>query len=272
MIKKKKHPTNVCAYDLVLNNEKVGYCEAIYTGKSKRHWNGHATVNGVTHTLSEVFSAKRLIDELNDLFAGVEAPKAKPVAKKATVKPNQNIPSTVPRRARINVDFSNLEALQQQCIDKLAECYEKATQIFPNNMFMSLPTIDFEARGQKAGCAYLFKNHISINPVFLVEQADNNFIEDTIPHELAHLIAFNMYGHKGHGKPWKSVMIKLGYEPERCHSYDTTNAKVRHTKKARFTCGCPGKVGTIGMIRAKRHLRGERLFSCKTCREQIVII
>jgi SprT protein len=52
----------------------------------------------------------------------------------------------------------------------------------------------------------------------LVSQYLPNFMVDTIPHELAHLVAWTVYNEPGHGTAWKHVMRSLGLEPTRCHS------------------------------------------------------
>lgn len=43
---------------------------------------------------------------------------------------------------------------------------------------------------------------------------------DTIPHELAHHVAYRVFGDKGHGKHWKHVMIRYGLEPRIYHSME----------------------------------------------------
>lgn len=43
----------------------------------------------------------------------------------------------------------------------------------------------------------------------------------TLLHELAHAICFWVHEKEadGHGPKWKEIMIRLGQEPSRCHSY-----------------------------------------------------
>ncbi len=41
----------------------------------------------------------------------------------------------------------------------------------------------------------------------------NLYRSDIIPHELAHLVAFTVYGDTGHGKAWKQIMVDLGLTP-----------------------------------------------------------
>ena len=39
-----------------------------------------------------------------------------------------------------------------------------------------------------------------------------------IPHELAHMVAWDIYKDPGHGADWKRVMVIYGIPPDRCHS------------------------------------------------------
>jgi SprT protein len=65
-------------------------------------------------------------------------------------------------------------------------------------------------------------------------------VNQTVPHEMAHLIAYAVFGTriKPHGHEWKYVMRVLGKEPNRCHRLDTTS--VRKVRKAvtRITFHC----------------------------------
>jgi len=49
-------------------------------------------------------------------------------------------------------------------------------------------------------------------------QYTEQFVEDTIPHELAHLVAFTVYGDPGHGSGWKTVIHKMNISTNRCHT------------------------------------------------------
>jgi predicted SprT family Zn-dependent metalloprotease len=80
-----------------------------------------------------------------------------------------------------------------------------------------------------AGYAYYGQNKVKFNPILLHEN-ETDFLEDTVPHELAHLFSVELYGimqGRGHGHNWKYVMQRLGVTPKRCHDYDTENARVK---------------------------------------------
>jgi SprT protein len=101
---------------------------------------------------------------------------------------------------------------------------------------IDLPTasIDFSLRGRCAGQACIARNgqvSLRINRQLLAENLDD-FLNQTIPHEVAHLVVNWPYRKKRqrpqpHGLEWQAVMQNcFGLEPKRCHSYQTTPARI----------------------------------------------
>ena len=45
---------------------------------------------------------------------------------------------------------------------------------------------------------------------------------NTVSHELAHVIAFNLYRKSGHGTTWQLIHQAMGGTAERCHDMDVT--------------------------------------------------
>lgn len=70
-----------------------------------------------------------------------------------------------------------------------------------------------------AGRAFIEENPQKIDlSTDLFCQYTDHMIVDTIPHELAHLVAYTIYGDPGHGKGWYSVLERMGIQTTRCHS------------------------------------------------------
>lgn len=113
-----------------------------------------------------------------------------------------------------------LQTIQQRCVDRIVQCHSLV------NTTMASPTVSFDLRGTTAGQAYPGKNHIRLNGQLLNENIDD-FIEQTVGHEWAHLAAANLHGQKirSHGPEWKRVMQRLGLDPARCHTYTTKKAR-----------------------------------------------
>jgi ATP-dependent exoDNAse (exonuclease V) alpha subunit/predicted SprT family Zn-dependent metalloprotease len=86
-----------------------------------------------------------------------------------------------------------------------------------------IPLLTFEGiRNRKTvGRAYFTKNRIALNPIWCAvddEEVLKSIIEETIPHEICHLVAYRQHKDHGHGKPWKLAMMKMGLMPSRFHT------------------------------------------------------
>lgn len=150
-------------------------------------------------------------------------------------------------------------------ITKLNETLAKARQLFGRDF--PAPRVTFDLRGRTAGMAHYTQNLIRLNDVLLRENGDA-FVARTVPHEVAHLLAHQIYGHgiRPHGPEWKNVMRRLGLVPSRCHSYDTTNAVTRRVEKFSMFCACQEHKVTRRVV-AKVEM-GAR-YTCRKCRTPI---
>lgn len=123
--------------------------------------------------------------------------------------------------------------------------------------------------GRIAGTAQFETLTITLNKKLLLKNV-NEYLSEIIPHEAAHLIADIKHPedrHIYHGKAWKSVMRKLGCEPRRCHSLDTT---VVFTKSNyRYVCGCDGKIFSISKIVHNKIKSGD-VRSCRSCDTRVI--
>lgn len=154
-----------------------------------------------------------------------------------------------------------------QVYAKVQETLEKAKQIFGREFPM--PKIHFDLQGRTAGSARASENLIRINPILLRENGDT-FIARTVPHEVAHLITRQVYGMgrnvKPHGPEWRSVMVRLGLPPTRCHSYDVTNSAIRTRARHSVFCACMEHKVTEKVV---RKIEMGSVYKCRKCRSQI---
>lgn len=152
---------------------------------------------------------------------------------------------------------AGLRLKARECI---AHYIERANR--EQRVAITMPTCSFDLRGRTAGMAYQQRNHVQLNAVLLVENFDD-FISDTIPHEVAHLVVWVKYGRKAaaHGAEWKEVMRRFDVEPSRTHSLDTENSGVA-TVLFRYRCACQ----TFELTRRTHPgaLAGNRY--CKSCK------
>ena len=150
--------------------------------------------------------------------------------------------------------------LQKLIDDSILETYLKAQEIYKKTF--ELPKIVFVDMGVIAGRANSSNNTIELSPTLLKENTES-FINQTIPHEIAHIITTKVYGWRAsaHGREWKSVMVRLGKRPDRCHKYDTTSVQ-KVNKPYRYKCSCQ-----VHMVSHTVHGRmGEQVYTCRKCK------
>jgi SprT protein len=135
---------------------------------------------------------------------------------------------------RANPSFTKLD-IRSDITRRVEVIYALASQFWPQAT-LPLPTIDFDLRGVIAGKAFYSSYRLQFNAPLAADNRDE-FLDQTVPHECAHLIARTLYGSIApHGKEWKYVMVQLGARPARCHSYDveTHRRSTRHI----YHCAC----------------------------------
>ena len=79
------------------------------------------------------------------------------------------------------------------------------------------PRVTLNARLKTtAGRAFLEDGYIELSPELMWEHTEQ-FTRDTIPHELAHLVAFKVYSDPGHGRGWKLIVREFNIPTTRLH-------------------------------------------------------
>lgn len=125
----------------------------------------------------------------------------------------------------------------------------------------------FNLRGMAAAVAYPTRNAIRINHR-LLEQNTEDFLLNTVPHEVSHLIAYRVHGQgiAPHGVEWAAIMREVyGLEPLRCHHYDV---RASLTTAYFYLCGCDA--GHTLTTRRHNNARRGRLYLCRRCRQPLV--
>lgn len=87
--------------------------------------------------------------------------------------------------------------------------------------------IRFDLRGRAAGVAGLRGGgyFMRFNKDMMLNEGWDHLINDTVPHELAHIICIANGSDRGHGYFWRKTCIELGGSGERCHSEEVVYAK-----------------------------------------------
>lgn len=128
----------------------------------------------------------------------------------------------------------------------------------------SMPSVSYDLNSTVGGTADYTLWHIQVNTRMLVENKDDYLI-NTIGHEVAHLITFDNHGKrtKGHGKEWADTMAIFGLEPERCHSYKTYSKPRKLLKRFLYVCKC-NRVYRLTITRRRQIERGVKVY-CPPC-------
>jgi predicted SprT family Zn-dependent metalloprotease len=131
------------------------------------------------------------------------------------------------------------EDLQKKVEAKMKACYEIATKHY--NLKFEFPEVRYDIKSRVGGLAFYQLNLIRYNLILLVEN-EEDYIKNTVPHEVAHLIAYKVWQQDKtpnkkklmpHGKLWKEVMGVLEVVPEVKHYYDCTSIQRFAKRKAR---------------------------------------
>lgn len=153
-------------------------------------------------------------------------------------------------------------------LERTGEYCLKAYQIYGVRIE---PTVLFDLKGRTMGIANHRDCVLRFNLTALnVDGGWKHLLEETVPHEVAHLVQYAI-GPKDrktnppHGKIWKGVMRQFGHKPEVYHSIDLPPARVRRTFE--YLCGC--KTHTISSVIHNRIKKGNS-YRCRDCREVIM--
>lgn len=152
--------------------------------------------------------------------------------------------------------------MPEQIHARVEACYQQA-EIFFKRPF-TRPQVSFKLRGQKAGVAHLTENKLRFNPQ-LYRENQEDFLRQTVAHEVAHLIAHQLFGLsiQPHGEEWQLIMRGV-YElpPHRCHTYDV---KRREVSRFIYRCQCPQGEFPFSAQRHALVAKGRRYF-CRRCK------
>jgi SprT protein len=158
----------------------------------------------------------------------------------------------------------------------IQDCIFMAEKMF--GVGVKVPEVRYDLVGKAAGQAIYRRIGgsayvIRINPILLNEN-EEYVINQTIPHEMAHIVVYQFYHARGidvngHGKEWKRVMRHFGLEPNRCHNMNVTTVNVlKKRTEYKFKCGCVGNVYVLSKNKYTRWANGTT-YTCRKCNTQI---
>ncbi|MCE9679289.1 SprT family zinc-dependent metalloprotease [Shewanella sp. AS1] len=160
--------------------------------------------------------------------------------------------------------MASTETLQQaQLLSQVESCYQQAEGKLKHSF--PRPEVNFKLRGKSAGTAHLQLNKLRFNATLLEENPDI-FMQQVVPHEICHLLAYQLFGRvKPHGKEWQSLMVSIyGLKPDTTHSLDTRSVA---GKTFTYRCDC-GPV-ELSIRRHNKVVRKETQYRCRRCQQPL---
>jgi len=163
-----------------------------------------------------------------------------------------------------------ITALQKDRVCTLTNNYIIRANTFFHSRFKT-PVVLFDLIGRAAGMLRVKSagTEIRYNPYIFAKYFDDN-LATTIPHEVAHFIAYKLYSpHRvqPHGKEWRQVMEVFGVEAVRTCQYDLTGIPVRQQQRFSYQCSC-----TQYEFTSRRHNQAEKgkgYYLCRQCGDVI---
>jgi predicted SprT family Zn-dependent metalloprotease len=117
----------------------------------------------------------------------------------------------------------------------------------------------FDQAKRRLGCCKYTKKLITLSKPLCIENLDKVYgkLTDTILHEIAHALSYQLYGSegRGHGSKWRSIAKQIGCDGKRCYSHNDVKSV-----KAKYTLTCP-----TCEIESPRHRKPKYAYACGKC-------
>lgn len=156
--------------------------------------------------------------------------------------------------------------MSEALLQRVEACYQLAEAFFQRPFLR--PAVSLRLRGLKAGVAHLTENKLRFNAQ-LYRENQEHFLRQTVAHEVAHLVAHQLFGDRiqAHGEEWQLIMRGV-YElpPNRCHNYEVQR---RVATRYIYRCPCPESDFPFTAQRHKLVRQGRR-YLCRRCRGILV--
>lgn len=158
--------------------------------------------------------------------------------------------------------------VEQQVHDTIQQWMNRAVELWPDRIEFPQHTTSFDLKGRVAGWASTNlgdgSTEMRLNVVALSDETMRDYIiNQTIPHEVAHMVASKLHGRGvGHGFMWKNIMLKFGKPPTTTHNLPLPRA--RKTKRYEYVCAC--RTYWLGKNRHYKLQNNPRYYQpCLTC-------
>lgn len=168
-----------------------------------------------------------------------------------------------------------VDALEARAQEALDDWVARANELFQpvHGVRILCPRLVFDLRGRGAGLAVYQSRKRRGEPGLirlngqLLQEHPQEMINETIPHELAHIAAHRLFGSriKPHGVEWRAVMAAFGKSPDVSHQMAAQ--PTRRLRRYHYYCGCR-QGAELTSIRHKRAQRGAA-YLCRKCDQRL---
>jgi SprT protein len=164
--------------------------------------------------------------------------------------------------------------MKNKVVESVKQFINKYNKSFSKKAY-DIP-IKFTKRGKCAGCVSYHGDNVEFNfNMVLLRENFEDFLLNTVPHEVAHFVTWIQYGHQYtksgrriiHGKDWKNMMSFFNVKDNRCHSYNTEKSSIRKMKRFTYKCGC--MTHELTAIRHNKILKGTSKYCCSRCKQKL---
>lgn len=169
----------------------------------------------------------------------------------------------------------NTQQARLKIEERVEECLQIGEKFF--DIKIERPeSIILKSNGTKGG----HSNYRKLELMFQIELFKNNvdhYLDDIIPHEVAHYVQRAYYGYyrggtkvQPHGREWKYIMQTVfGLEPNRTHSMDTSSIKKRRIERFEIICSCGVEMGVTKNMTKKILIDQNRI--CAKCNTKLTL-
>lgn len=192
--------------------------------------NSHATMNQRELLYTAVTRARKylhVICEPNTFERGVVSQKIKgnTLAEKAEIfkgkmEEREKLKIEKMKNDPIKIAFALVPEWDSLAREAVDHWWKLAQQRWPVELGTKpAPAMNWRIYGSAAGLADLKSREVFLSPIYL-HLDPNQAIADTIPHEVAHIVAKDVYNERGHGFGWQQAMLFFKRDPkaEQTHS------------------------------------------------------
>lgn len=159
---------------------------------------------------------------------------------------------------------------QRKVVLDCTESFIVRAEAIYSRKFKRIPIV-FDLRGTTAGMYKRVgrRRCIRFNPWIFAKYFDLS-LNDTVPHEVAHYIVDEYYGHKvkPHGIQWKNLMARFEADPGVTFNLDLSDIPRRVQATHEYRCLCD--THEMSTTRHNRVMRGKGSYLCRNCDSELV--